>query len=199
MHVQVRTDNVNILKKVFWGGGAVSLATSGDDFHILKYRPSEKFEDGTVAFLDIIALPHTFAFARDLGGVAAIQAHVHALTRHLFTRLEHLSHSSGAPLAEVFGRHRHPDAASMQGAIVNFEILDPQGVTVSYKLVEREAARAGFHVRTGLRSLLACAHCHARRSSLPTALSAASRRACAQPLNTCTGPLLVARLHVAPW
>lgn len=52
----VRVDAAEILKKLFWGGGAVSLATSSADFHVLKCRPADKLEDGTVNFLDIIAL-----------------------------------------------------------------------------------------------------------------------------------------------
>lgn len=71
--MQVRSDNIEIMKKVFWGGGTVAIATSSDNFHVLKCKPSDKFEDGTVAFLDILSLPHVFAFAEGLGGVTAIQ------------------------------------------------------------------------------------------------------------------------------
>jgi selenocysteine lyase/cysteine desulfurase len=52
----VRVDAAEILKKLFWGGGAVSLATSSADFHVLKCRPADKLEDGTVNFLDIVSL-----------------------------------------------------------------------------------------------------------------------------------------------
>lgn len=52
----VRVDAAEILHKLFWGGGAVSLATSSADFHVLKCRPADKLEDGTVNFLDIISL-----------------------------------------------------------------------------------------------------------------------------------------------
>lgn len=37
----------------------------------------------------------------------------------------------------------------MQGGILNFEVLRPDGSVFSYKTFEREAASAGFHVRTG--------------------------------------------------
>lgn len=37
----------------------------------------------------------------------------------------------------------------VQGGIVNFEVLRPDGSVFSYKTFEREAAEAGFHVRTG--------------------------------------------------
>lgn len=52
----MRVDAAEILKKLFWGGGAVSLATSSADFHVLKCRPADKLEDGTVNFLDIVSL-----------------------------------------------------------------------------------------------------------------------------------------------
>eukprot|EP00892_Ulva_mutabilis_P009776 jgi/Ulvmu1/7170/UM034_0078.1 len=146
----VRTECIDLLDKVFWGGGTVALATSSDDFHVLKCAPSDKLEDGTVAFLDIIALEHMFAFTEGLGGVNAIQAHVHALTRHLFTRLDGLRHSNGAPLVQIFGKHRHPAPEAVQGGIVNFEVLAPDGAVRSYREVEVEAAEAGFHIRTGI-------------------------------------------------
>lgn len=37
----------------------------------------------------------------------------------------------------------------VQGGILNFEVLRPDGTVFSYKTFEREAADAGFHVRTG--------------------------------------------------
>jgi molybdenum cofactor sulfurtransferase len=146
---QIRTENIDLMKKVFWGGGAVAIATSSDNFHVLKCRPSDKLEDGTVPFLDIVSLKHVFDFAESLGGVKTIQAHVHALTRYLFTRLSALKHGNGTPLLEIFGNHGHPSPEEVQGGIVNFEVMDPDGLIVSYRLVEEEAAKAGFHIRTG--------------------------------------------------
>lgn len=37
----------------------------------------------------------------------------------------------------------------VQGGILNFEPLSPDGQPLSYRAFEREAAAAGFHVRTG--------------------------------------------------
>lgn len=145
----MRTECVELMDKVFWGGGTVALATSSDDFHVLKCKPSDKLEDGTVAFLDVVALEHMFKFTEGLGGVPAIQSHVHALTRHLFTRLAAMRHATGKPLVQIFGKHRHPAPEEVQGGIVNFEVLDPEGEVRSYREVEAEAATAGFHIRTG--------------------------------------------------
>jgi molybdenum cofactor sulfurtransferase len=146
----MRTENVDLMRKTFWGGGTVSLASSSSDFHVLKCRPSDKFEDGTVSFLDIVALKHGFDFLQGtLGGVGAVHKHVHSLTRHLYGRLAGLQHSNGAPLVVVFGSHAHPNPEFVQGGIVNFEVIDPSGREFSYKLVERTAAEAGFHIRAG--------------------------------------------------
>eukprot|EP00878_Enallax_costatus_P013939 GHUV01014576.1.p1 GENE.GHUV01014576.1~~GHUV01014576.1.p1 ORF type:complete len:479 (+),score=157.31 GHUV01014576.1:163-1437(+) len=145
----VRVDAAEILRKTFWGGGAVSLATSSDDFHVLKCRPADKLEDGTVNFLDIIALKHGFAMIERLGGIRAIQSHVHALTDYLYNQLSNLRHSNGKPMLRIFGKHHYPTAKDVQGGILNFEVLRPNGSVFSYKTFEREAADAGFHVRTG--------------------------------------------------
>lgn len=45
--------------------------------------------------------------------------------------------------------HLLPCASQVQGGILNFEVLRPDGSVFSYKTFEREAAEAGFHVRTG--------------------------------------------------
>jgi molybdenum cofactor sulfurtransferase len=147
----MRTENVDVMRKTFWGGGTVSLASSATDFHVLKCRPSDKFEDGTVAFLDIISLQHGFDFLRKtLGGVTAVHDHVHSLTRHAYERLAALKHTNGAPMLTIFGAHDHQEPEAVQGGIINFEVLDCDGELVSYRTVEKEAADAGFHIRAGV-------------------------------------------------
>ncbi|KAL6757710.1 pyridoxal phosphate-dependent transferase [Haematococcus lacustris] len=145
----VRTEAMPLMQKVFWGGGSIALATSSDNFHVFKCKPSEKMEDGTVSFLDIISLKHGFAQMDKLGGITRIQAHVGALTAWLYTALTRLTHSNGQPMVKVFGKHQLPNAGQVQGGIVNFEVLGPQGDCLSYRRIEREAAAAGFHLRTG--------------------------------------------------
>ena len=145
----VRVDAAQHLRKAYWGGGSVSLATSADDFHVLKCSPQDRLEDGTVNFLDIIALKHGFALIEKLGGMRAVQAHVAALTEWGYAQLAALRHSNGAPLLQLFGKHGAPDARRVQGGIFNFEVLAPDGSVLSYKTFEAEAAAAGLHVRTG--------------------------------------------------
>lgn len=86
---------------------------------------------------------------RRLGGIKAVQAHVAALTDYLYAELSTLRHSNGAPMLQIFGKHGQAEGHAVQGGIVNFEVLRPDGTVLSYKTFEREAAAAGFHVRTG--------------------------------------------------
>lgn len=69
----IRTENVELLRKVFWGGGSVSLAVASDNFRVLQCEPTSRLEDGTVAFLDIISLRHGFSMLQSLGGMPAVQ------------------------------------------------------------------------------------------------------------------------------
>eukprot|EP01023_Acetabularia_acetabulum_P007645 TRINITY_DN13364_c0_g2_i1.p1 TRINITY_DN13364_c0_g2~~TRINITY_DN13364_c0_g2_i1.p1 ORF type:complete len:803 (-),score=148.34 TRINITY_DN13364_c0_g2_i1:249-2657(-) len=146
----LKTDVIDLLRKVFWGGGTVSLATSKDNFHVFKCRPSDKLEDGTVAFLDIINLKHGFQMIERLGGIMKIQAHVRSLTSYLYNRLNQLRHSNGNKIVSIFGKHGLPNSGKVQGGIINFEVVNPQKQIISYKTFESEAAEEGFHIRTGI-------------------------------------------------
>eukprot|EP00798_Chlamydomonas_sp_ICE-L_P024132 gene24132-9714_t len=144
----VQVDAVPLLKKVFWGGGTVALSTSKDDFHVLKCRPSDKMEDGTLSFLDILALTHGFQMLKKLGGVKRVQSHTAALTDWTYNALSNLKHPDGKPVLKIFGKHDAKDK-EVQGPIFNFNVMKADGSVYSYKAFEREAAEAGFHVRTG--------------------------------------------------
>ena len=92
----MRNDAVDVLQRHYFGGGTISSVTAEvrqhqqpsrpsrtcshcvprvvqDRFHVLKPRPCERFEDGTVPFLGIAALKHGFAALQKVGGMAAIQ------------------------------------------------------------------------------------------------------------------------------
>jgi len=145
----MRTENNDILKKVFWGGGSVKLASSDTDFHILECEPSSKLEDGTIAFLDIVTLKHGFNAMKRVGGITRIQAHVRALTEYAYDSLSALKHFNGKPLLNIFGNHHLPNRHDIQGGILNFNVMDSKGDPIGYTRVQKESAAAGFHIRTG--------------------------------------------------
>ncbi|CAG9464717.1 unnamed protein product [Pedinophyceae sp. YPF-701] len=145
----IRAENVDLLQEVYWAGGTVAVATAGGNFHSLRCNPSERFEEGTVAFLDIVSLRHGFDAMEKLGGINRIQGHVTCLAEWLHGAMRGLKHRNGAPLVRMFGRHGDADARDTQGAVLNFVVLGNDGMAVPYKRVEDLAAQQGFHVRTG--------------------------------------------------
>ena len=71
------------------------------------------------------------------------------LTEYAYDKLSALTHSNGAPLLRIFGKHAHPDSAAVQGGVINFVVLKADGQAVGYVRVQHESAAAGFHIRTG--------------------------------------------------
>jgi len=49
-------DSVGTLKKKYFGGGTVAATLSNENYKVFRENISAKFEDGTVDFLNIIAL-----------------------------------------------------------------------------------------------------------------------------------------------
>eukprot|EP00887_Chlorella_sp_A99_P005890 scaffold1.g5890.t1 len=143
----VRRDAAALLRKQYWGGGATFLATAALDW-VAWQPPPSKFEDGTLPFLAILGLHHGLDVFARLGGVEAIERHVHAVGGWLVDKLASLRHTNGAPLMRIMGRHFDPRAAEVQSpGTINFLVLKPSGAVFSYKLVSAELATAGFHTR----------------------------------------------------
>ncbi|KAJ8273011.1 hypothetical protein GJAV_G00096330 [Gymnothorax javanicus] len=145
----VRNDAAPILKKLYFGGGTAAAYLAGEDYFVARATTSSRFEDGTVSFLDIISLHHGFETLQRLtGGMDNIQLHTFGLARHMYFLLSSLRHSNGKPLAQIYCDTNYEDP-SMQGAILNFNLLDCQGNFVGYSQVEKLASLFNIHVRTG--------------------------------------------------
>ena len=129
----------------FFGGGTVAATASSQLFHALAPTLHERFEDGTLAFLDIATLPIGLDWIdRTLGGMDRIGAHTCALAAFVRSVLGGLRHHNGLPVVVI-----HADHAFPVGPVVNFSVLDAAGEPVGYAEVGRLASLAGFHVRTG--------------------------------------------------
>ncbi|XP_032905608.1 molybdenum cofactor sulfurase-like [Amblyraja radiata] len=56
----VKNESGHMLGKKYFGGGTAASYLSSEDFFVPRQSVSERFEDGTVSFLDIIAVNHGF-------------------------------------------------------------------------------------------------------------------------------------------
>ncbi|XP_067425987.1 molybdenum cofactor sulfurase [Emydura macquarii macquarii] len=137
------------LRKTYFGGGTAAAYLAGEDFYSPRPSVAERFEDGTISFLDIIALKHGFdALERLTGGMENIKHHTFALSRYTYTVLSTLKYANGAPIVRIYSDadFSSPD---VQGPIINFNVLDENGDIIGYSQVDKIASLYNIHVRTG--------------------------------------------------
>ncbi|XP_051233789.1 molybdenum cofactor sulfurase [Dicentrarchus labrax] len=145
----VRNDAAGILKKTYFGGGTAAAYLSGEDYYVHAANISDRFEDGTVSFLDIIAVNHGFeALYRITGGMHNIQQHTFGLARYTYMLLSSVCHGNGRPVAQIYTEGQF-ESPSTQGAVLNFNLKDSHGQIIGYSQVDRMASLFNIHVRTG--------------------------------------------------
>ncbi|GLD56072.1 molybdenum cofactor sulfurase isoform X1 [Lates japonicus] len=145
----VRNDAAGILTKTYFGGGTAAAYLSGEDYYVHSANISDRFEDGTVPFLDIIALNHSFeALHKITGGMHNIQQHTFGLARYTYMLLSSLCHGNGRPVAQIYTEGQF-ESPSTQGAILNFNLIDSHGQIIGYSQVDRMASLYNIHLRTG--------------------------------------------------
>ncbi len=138
-----RADALARLRRPWFAGGTVRFVSTQNREQLLKTTP-EAFEDGTLNFLAIAALPLGLELLRQVG-MEALNAHVMELTGYLLDGLKALRHGSGAPLVRIYG----PPGTEGRGGTVAFNVLDPEGALVPYDRVELVTAERGISVRGG--------------------------------------------------
>ena len=151
----IKKDTVDILEKVYWGGGSVVMALDDEPITMFKMNPCSKFEDGTLNFLSIVGLEYGLQALSEIG-IDHITRHVTVLTRYLYTQMSQLRHHNGAPVVEIYGKHNMTSSSSsndhgndVQGSILSFNLLSSTGTYIGYNQVGGLAASHNIHIRTG--------------------------------------------------
>ena len=89
------------MKKPWFAGGTVSLVSVNCKNHFLL-EDVERFENGTVNYLNIPAIGRGLDFIDGIG-IQRINNRVKELTSFLIGRLLNLSHRNGLPLIKIYG------------------------------------------------------------------------------------------------
>ncbi|XP_071489916.1 molybdenum cofactor sulfurase-like [Diadema antillarum] len=145
----VRNSAANVLVKEYFGGGTVMAYLATENFNKPRTSVAERFEDGTIPFLDIISLRHGFdALDRLGGGMNDICEHTFTLAKQVHNALYEWKHDNGSPIAVLYC-HNHFVSIHDQGPIINFNLLRATGQYIGYAEVERLAALHDIHLRTG--------------------------------------------------
>ena len=137
-----RRDALAKLRRPSFSGGTVEAVSAWNDVHVLK-RDAEAFEDGTVNFLGLAAVPAALEFIAEVG-MARISRRVASLERELRDRLVALRHRNGAPLVTLYGA-----TGEDRGGTIAFNVLDANGDVVPYWHVEERAREMRVSIRGG--------------------------------------------------
>ncbi|HYH78985.1 MAG TPA: aminotransferase class V-fold PLP-dependent enzyme [Longimicrobium sp.] len=139
----VRRNVLGELHRPWFSGGTVRFVSAQNPV-FLPHVTGRAFEDGTPNYLGIAAAAAGLEFMERVG-IENINTHVMGLTAELMERLCSARHSNGAPLACIYG----PESLERRGATVAFNLLDPDGGRVDFRVVEERANEAGISIRTG--------------------------------------------------
>lgn len=145
----VKNSSAALLKKTYFGGGTVAASSATERFHVFRPNLAERFEDGTIPFLDIIAVRHGLDALRKIGGsIERISGHTFYIAKYFHHKLAHLRHSSGVNVAEIYtnGNFKDPET---QGGVVNFNLFRANGDYIGFAEVDRLAQLYNIHLRTG--------------------------------------------------
>ncbi len=138
-----RHEALRKLHRPWFCGGTVRFVSAQPGVQ-LSHVTGRAFEDGTLNFLDIAAIPLGLDFLEEIG-MEGVNRHVMSLTAKLLETFEEMRHSNGTPMICVYG----PSGCRQRGATIAFNVLDPDGALIDFRTVEERANRANLSLRTG--------------------------------------------------
>jgi molybdenum cofactor sulfurtransferase len=131
------------LKKPWFAGGTVSLVSVMADSYFLA-NAHERFEDGTVNYLQIPAIKTGLQHIERIG-MNTIHQNVLALTQYMLDQLQMLKHSNGCPLIHVLG----PKNNNNRGGTILLNFYDANNESIPFQQIENKANTQNISLRTG--------------------------------------------------
>jgi len=140
----VRKEKFDILKKRWFAGGTVTYAAVSSPGHFLA-KNHEKFEDGTINYLDIPAVKIGLDYIEKIG-MDRINKRVKSLAKYLYQELNKLNHSNGQPMTRVFGPL---ECRENVGGTIILNFFNPDGALVPSEIIESRANKEMISLRSG--------------------------------------------------
>ncbi|TPX51163.1 hypothetical protein SeMB42_g01969 [Synchytrium endobioticum] len=155
----VRNDMVPCMTKRYFGGGSVTAITSIQPWQMYRETMHERFEDGTIPFLEIIAVDHGFEYVENmipssLGYkpwqlIREWTLHLMNYAKNEMKTLEHNVNGKLTPVCQIYEANPLPCVYSQNGPVIAFNILKPNGQYVGCSEVAKLSAIHDIHIRTG--------------------------------------------------
>jgi molybdenum cofactor sulfurtransferase len=154
-----------LCNKRYFGGGTVDAVDpfspwkrlrSIDDKDTHVGSAASKFEDGTLPFLDIVAVGHGLDWLESKRGWDAIKSRCNELAEVARNRMMCLRHGNGAPLCEVYTELSHAKTGNAvvsrqtyYGPVVAFNLKASNGEPIGSSQVMKLAGIYDIHLRSG--------------------------------------------------
>lgn len=139
----MRKEKMHKLVKPWFAGGTVSLTSVNFPGHFLLNN-HERFEEGTVNYLDIPAIKIGLEHIEKIG-IGTIQTRVRCLTGWLIGALNSLQHANGNPVLHLYGS----TDLNQRGGTLVMTFLDQESRIIPFRDIEAESNKRKISLRTG--------------------------------------------------
>ncbi len=139
----LRKDTFQKLQKPWFAGGTVSLVSVNAINHFL-INNHERFEDGTLNYLDIPAVKIGLDYIDEIG-VEKINERISSLRKYLYNNLQNLKHDSGKNLIQIFGPNDHQNI----GGTMILGFYNEIGGRYNFEQIEELANQQKISLRSG--------------------------------------------------
>lgn len=139
----VNKEKFKKLRKPWFAGGTVSLVSVNTIQHFL-INNHERFEDGTLNYLDIPAVKIGLDYIENIG-IERINERVASLRKYVYEKLENLKHENGQNLIQIFGPKHHQNV----GGTIILAFYNKEGKRYEFEQIEEQANQFNISLRSG--------------------------------------------------
>lgn len=138
-----KKEKLGKLRRPWFAGGTITVVSvQAETYYMAEGHAA--FEDGTVDYLNIPAVKIGLEHIANVG-YDAITTRVTCLTGWLLDNLSALKHSTGVPLAKIYG----PLNTEMRGGTLALNFYNKDGIAFKHRYIEEQASQRKISLRTG--------------------------------------------------
>ncbi|PRX14240.1 aminotransferase class V-fold PLP-dependent enzyme [Nonlabens ulvanivorans] len=131
------------LEKKWFAGGTVQYASVSNPFYFLA-DDYERFENGTISYLDIPAVTIGLNYISKIG-MQRINERITSMTKYLYQSLKDIRYNDGSRFIHLFG----PSCRETTGGTIIMNFFNPDGALISVYDVEEKANLMNISLRSG--------------------------------------------------
>jgi len=139
----IRKSVFHKLQKPWFAGGTVTMVSVAAPNSFLVNN-HERFEDGTLNYLDIPAIKNGLEYIESIG-IDRINNRIKHLTIGLIDQLQRLQHSNGVPVVKIFG----PKDTNVRGGNIVMNFYNADGSIVPFETIDIIAKEKNISIRSG--------------------------------------------------